>query len=150
MKVFKVNDLSFKNNLTNKILNDLPEYLDSSTKERILSNLDKNIYFTTQTEYGFSGFASLVDNETVLNIDFIGVFKNFHRQKSGQALIKAVLDYARVNKKKAIIINIKDDSSMDQNYLKTRRFLTKMGFVKLCVIDSESFFNPTLVMAYIL
>ncbi len=150
MQVFKVNDINFKTSLTNKILNDLNEYFDDSMKNKIINGLDKNIYFAVQDSYGFTGFVSLNDTNKLLEIEGLGVFKTFHRQKSGQALIKACIDYARINRKKGIVIKIKDDSSHDQSYLKTRRFLTKMGFINACVIDSNSFLNPCLVMINII
>lgn len=150
MQVFKVNDINFKKSLTEKILNDLSEYFDSSMKNRIMNNLDKDNYFAVQDSYGFSGFVSLIENGKILEIDGLGVFKAFHRQKSGQALIKACIDFAKINKKKAISIKIKDDSSKDISYLKTRRFLTKMGFINLAVVPSTDFLNPCLIMIYII
>lgn len=150
MQVFKVNDINFKNSLTPKILSDLNDYFDIEMKKRIISNLSKDIYFALQDNYGFQGFISLLDNDNFLEIDGIGVFKNFHRQKAGQGLIKASIDYAKINKKKGIIIKIKDDSSKDINYLKTRRFFTKMGFNNLTVINSTDYLNPCLVMIYII
>ncbi len=150
MQVFKVSDINFKTNLTNKILLDLPEYVDQTIKENVINNLSKSIYFTAQSEYGFNGFISLIDEGEILKIDFIGVFKTFARQKTGKTLVNAALDFARGNKKKAVVITIKDDTSGDVNYLKTRRFFTKMGFVKLATINSNEYFNPALVMGYIL
>ncbi len=150
MQVFKVSDKNFKTNLTNKILTDLSEYTDPDLKNKVIKNLDNSIYFTAQSEYGFGGFISLLDEDSILRIDFIGVFKAFTRQKIGKTLINATIDYARANKKKMIVISIKDDNSGDINYLKTRRFFTKMGFVRIASINSTEFFNPTLVMGYIL
>lgn len=149
MQVFKVSDKTFKNNLANKVLDDLFDYVDKEFREKVLNNLNNDIFFTVQTEYGFSGFISLLDEGDILSINFMGIFKNFARQKSGQTLIKAAIDFAKANKKKAIIVTIKDDSSQDINYLKTRRFFTKMGFSKLAKIDSIGYFNPSLVMGYI-
>ncbi len=149
MQVFKVSDKTFKNNLATKVLDDLFDYIDKEFREKVLNNLNNDIFFTVQTEYGFSGFISLLDEGDILTINFIGIFKNFARQKSGQTLIKAAVDFAKANKKKAIIVTIKDDSSQDINYLKTRRFFTKMGFSKLAKIDSIGYFNLSLVMGYI-
>lgn len=150
MQIFKVSDMNFKTNLTNKVLSDLDEYLDLTIKQNVINNLSKSIYFTAQSEYGFNGFISLLDEGEILKIDFIGVFKTFTRQKTGKTLINAAIDFARGNKKKALVVTIKDDLSGDINYLKTRRFFTKMGFVKLATINSNEFFNPALVMGYIL
>ena len=150
MQVFKVNDLKFKESFTVKVLNDLDLYFDSNMKENILKNLNSNAYFAVQDNYGFEGFISLINREATLEIDAIGVLKSAKRTKCGTSLIKAAIDFAKVNKKKLITINIKDDSSKDINYLKTRRFLTKMGFVNLTTINSTGFISPTLVMSYII
>lgn len=150
MQVFKVNDLKFKESLTRKILNDLSEYFDDYMKNEISSSLDSNIYFAVQDNYGFEGFISLKEKEASLEIDAIGVLKSAQRMKCGQALIKAAIDFAKINKKRIITINIKDDSSKDINYLKTRRFFTKMGFNNLTVVNTDNFINPLLVMAYII
>jgi GNAT superfamily N-acetyltransferase len=150
MQVYKVSDLKFKTVLTTKVLNELTEYFDSSMKENILSNINNDIYFTVADSYGYQGFISLKENDDTLEIKGLGVMKNSQRQKLGQALIKASIDYAKVNNKKLISINIKDDSSKDINYLKTRRFLTKMGFKNVTILTTDTFLNPTLVMVYII
>ena len=59
MQVFKVNDLKFKESFTVKVLNDLDLYFDSNMKENILKNLNSNVYFAVQDNYGFEGFISL-------------------------------------------------------------------------------------------
>ena len=150
MQVFKVNDNNFKKSLTSKILNELDDYYDINMKNNILSNLENSVYFTVQHNYGYQGFISLSENSNILTIDGIGVSASQVRQGCGKALIKASIDYARINKKKLLVVKIKDDSSKDINYLKTRRFFTKMGFINLTVINSNEFLNPCLVMAYIL
>jgi len=150
MQVFKVNDLNFKKSLTSKILDDLNDYFSQEMKSDILTNLEKNSYFAVKDNYGFEGFVSLNDRQESFEINGIGVLKSAFRNRCGCSLIKACIDFARINNKKLITINIKDDSSNDINYLKTRRFFTKMGFCNLTVINSNEFLNPCLVMAYIL
>ncbi|MCR5786509.1 MAG: GNAT family N-acetyltransferase [Acholeplasmatales bacterium] len=150
MQVFKVNDIKFKESLTKKILSELDEYFDLNMKNQIMANLSKDIYFTVQHNYGYQGFISLNENSETLTIDGIGISKVVTRQGCGKALIQASIDYAKINKKKLIIVKIKDDSSKDINYLKTRRFFTKMGFINLTVVNTNDFLNPCLIMAYIL
>lgn len=148
MQVYKVSDIKFQGILTKKVLDDLSEYYTEEMKEHILSNISKYVYFTVADSYGYQGFIALEQKEDSLEIKALGVLKASMRRKLGSALIKAAKDYAKVNNKKIVSINIKDDSSKDVNYLKTRRFLSKLGFVNITVI--ESILGPILVMGYIL
>lgn len=148
MQVYKVSDIKFQGILTKKVLDDLPEYYSEEMKDEILSNISKYVYFTVADSYGYQGFIALDQKEDSLEIKALGVLKASMRRKLGSALIKAAKDYAKVNNKKLVSINIKDDSSKDVNYLKTRRFLSKLGFINITVI--ESYEGPILVMGYIL
>ncbi len=148
MQVYKVSDIKFQGILTKKVLDDLSEYYTEEMKEEILSSISKYVYFTVADSYGYQGFIALEQKEDSLEIKALGVLKASMRRKLGSALIKAAKDYAKVNNKKLVSINIKDDSSKDVNYLKTRRFLSKLGFINITVI--ESYEGPILVMGYIL
>ncbi len=148
MQVYKVSDIKFQSILTKKVLDDLSEYYTEEKKTEILSNISKYVYFTVADSYGYQGFIALDQKEDSLEIKALGVLKASMRRKLGLALIKAAKDYAKVNNKKLVSINIKDDSSKDVNYLKTRRFLSKLGFINITVI--ESYEGPILVMGYIL
>lgn len=148
MQVYKVSDIKFQSILTKKVLDDLSEYYTEEKKTEILSNISKYVYFTVADSYGYQGFIALDQKEDSLEIKALGVLKASMRRKLGSALIKAAKDYAKVNNKKLVSINIKDDSSKDVNYLKTRRFLSKLGFINITVIESCE--GPILVMGYIL
>lgn len=148
MQVYKVSDIKFKDLLTKKVLADLEEYFPLDMQEEILTNINNYVYFTVADSYGYQGFIALQEKDNTLEIKALGVLKARQRTKLGNALIKACVDYAKINNKKLISINIKDDSSKDQNYLKTRRFLTKIGFVNITVLETE--YAPILVMGYII
>ncbi len=148
MQVYKVSDIKFKNLLTKKVLADLEEYFPLNMQEEILQNINDYVYFTVADSYGYQGFIALKELDNTLEIKAIGILKARQRTKLGSALIKASIDYAKVNNKKLISINIKDDSSKDPDYLKTRRFLSKQGFVNITVLETE--IAPILVMCYVI
>ena len=138
MQIFKIDDFNFKRNLTFKILNDLPEWFDNDLKNKVMKDLAESIYFTVNYNYGYSAFLSaIVVKKEVLEISGIGVFKNSQRQKCGKSLIDALKQYARMKKFEFISIQIKDDESQDANYLKTRRFFTKIGFKEVTKFYKE-------------
>ena len=148
MQVYKVSDIKFKNLLTKKVLADLEEFFPLNMQEEILQNINDYVYFTVADSYGYQGFIALKELDNTLEIKAMGVLKARQRTKLGSALIKASVDYAKVNNKKLISINIKDDSSKDPNYLKTRRFLSKQGFANVTVLETE--IAPILVMCYVI
>ncbi len=148
MQVYKVSDIKFKNILTDKVLKDLEEYFTLSMQEDIKTHINDYVYFTVADSYGYEGFVALEECTDTLEIKAIGVLKSRQRTKLGSALIKASVDYAKLKNKKLISINIKDDSSKDLNYLKTRRFLTKLGFSNITVINTIE--APILVMGLII
>ncbi len=148
MQVYKVSDIKFKNILTDKVLKDLEEFFTLFMQEDIKTHINDYVYFTVADSYGYEGFVALEERADTLEIKAIGVLKSRQRTKLGSALIKASVDYAKLKNKKLISINIKDDSSKDLNYLKTRRFLTKLGFSNITVINTIE--APILVMGLII
>ena len=147
MQIFKIDDLNFKRSLTSKIIADLPEWYDNNLRNKVINELPMSEYFAVNFNYGYSGFLSVIEiKKEVFEISGIGIFKASQRNKCGKSLIDALKQYARMKKKEMISITIKDDDSKDLNYLKTRRFFSKMEFKEVTKYYIEGV--PYTVMVY--
>ncbi len=147
MQIFKIDDLNFKRSLTSKIIADLPEWYDEELKSKVMNELTIGQYFAVNFNYGYAGFLSVIEiKKEVFEISGIGIFKASQRNKCGKSLIDALKQYARMTKKELISVTIKDDDSKDINYLKTRRFFSKMDFKEVTKYYKEGV--PYTVMVY--
>ena len=149
MDIREIEQASIKMNITNEILNDLPnwfglpdyikEYVDKSSKMPFwaMYNRDNAI-----------GFISLKqNNKYTAEIYVMGIKELYHRHGIGKALFQKCYDYCKVNNIEFLQVKTVDESSADTSYAKTREFYKAMGFRPLeCFNELWDASNPCLIM----
>ncbi len=153
LEIKEIQNNDFKSKIAKKVLYDLEEWfgLPESTKEYI-NNVQKYPFFAALVDDEFVGFYSVrPENEHVLDMYVLGVLKKYHRKKIGSALQQYANNYAKENNYKHLMVLTLAEKAKDANYLKTRNFYLKEGFIDFYqnddIFDS---FNPCQIMIKIL
>ena len=131
LKIEFVEDNEDKKRIAVAILKDLPEWfgIEEATKE----------YIDTVTNYPF--IAAYIDNKAVgfysvkeenphvLDMYVLGVMRNYHNQGLGTKLQAYVNDYAKSKNYKYLMVLTLAEKAQNKEYLKTRKFYLKQGFI---------------------
>ncbi len=131
MEIKEIKDNTLKQEITRKVLRDLPEWfgIEESTKEYI----DKVVNYPFIAAYikgEVAGFYSLrEENKDTLDMYVLGVLKKYHNKGVGTKLQEYVNDYAKVKKYKYMMVITLAEKSNNYEYSLTRKFYLKMGFV---------------------
>ncbi|KFZ27616.1 MAG: Acetyltransferase (GNAT) family protein [Candidatus Izimaplasma bacterium HR2] len=131
MEIKEIKDNTLKQEITRKVLRDLPEWfgIEESTKEYI----DKVVnypFIAAHIKGEVAGFYSLrEENKDTLDMYVLGVLKKYHNKGVGTKLQEYVNDYAKVKKYKYMMVITLAKKANNYEYSLTRKFYLKMGFV---------------------
>lgn len=122
-----------KSKVATKILKDLPEWfgIEESTLEYI-RNVHNYPFVAAYINDEAVGFYSIrEENSTVLDMYVLGVMKEYHNKGIGKKLQEFVDDYARAKSYEFLIVLTLAEKAQNKEYLQTREFYLKRGFIDL-------------------
>ena len=127
--ICSINDKEQKQQITRKVLADLPEWfgLPESTEEYINFSGDMPFWADIEGEH-VRGFIALKETSIhTVEIYVMGVMKDFHRQKIGENLFQACYDYSKALGYSFIQVKTVREGCYKE-YDKTIAFYKKLGF----------------------
>ncbi len=149
MKIIEIKDNTVKSNICKKVLCDLPEWfgIEESTKEYI-DSVKKYTFVCAYEGEEAVGFYSLrKENDDVLDMYVLGVLKKYHGNGIGTKLQMFANEYAKSNNFKFLMVLTLAEEVGNKEYLLTRRFYLKQGFVDFYQNDNIfDKYNPCQIM----
>jgi GNAT superfamily N-acetyltransferase len=149
MIIKEIFDNRMKQEITTKVLRDLPEWfgIEESTKEYI----DKVIEYPFISAFindNAVGFYSLrEENIDILDMYVLGVLKEYHNKGVGTELQEYANSYAKINNYKHMMVITLAEKANNYEYSLTRKFYLKMGFTDFYqnekIFDS---YNPAQIL----
>lgn len=122
-----------KSNICELVLRNLPQWfgIEESIKEYV-NGVKDEIFLSAYVGDIPIGFLSIKDhNKFTSEIYVLGILKEFHGKGIGKKLIKAAEDILVKQDKKFLTVKTLGDSHPDENYKKTKKFYSAMGFYPL-------------------
>jgi GNAT superfamily N-acetyltransferase len=144
-----ITDIKKKQQITEEILNDLPEWfgLPDSNKQYIKDVCDL-IFIGIVEDSKYIGFCALKEeNSKHLNMHVLGLMKSYHGNGIGTKMIQFIETFSRENDYNYLSVLTLSSASCDVNYGLTRKFYLKNGFhefMELPTLWDES--NPAVLM----
>ncbi|GCD09368.1 GNAT family N-acetyltransferase [Clostridium tagluense] len=138
-----------KQNITNSILRELPEWfgIEESIVEYVNKVKDTDYYVAYDSNIPI-GFISIKSNNSYTSeIYVIGVKKEYHNRGIGKMFLQASQQVLINHKVKYLMVKTLGESHPDKHYKSTRAFYNKAGFYPLEEINEiwgEK--NPCLIM----
>ena len=149
MTVRFITDITEKKNISSKILHSLPDWfgIPSATANYIEQSAEMPFIAAYDNDAPIAFLAIKETSPCAAEICVMGALPQYHRKGTGKALIDFCVAYCK--DKGYILLHVKTlaPSHPDENYEKTRRFYTAMGFLPLETMKElwgED--NPCLVM----
>ena len=149
IKIIKLTNNDEKQNITNSILRELPEWF--GIEEAIVEYVNgvKNTDFYAAYDFNIPiGFISIKSNNShTSEIYVLGVKKHYHNRGIGKMLLETSGQALINNKTKFLMVKTLGESHPDKHYKNTREFYNKTGFYPLEEIKEiwgED--NPCLIM----
>jgi len=141
-----ITDREEKKRVSSDILYSLPEWFGIPESTEAYINDAENMLFICDEKR--NGFAVLnPHNADTIEIQVIGVKKEFRHSGIGKQLVGFITDYARMKSYKFIEVKTLDESNPDANYAATRKFYETMRFRKLeCIKQIWGEKLPCLIM----
>lgn len=136
-RIFNIDKVIVKQEVAQEVLKDLPEWfgIDEATVQYI-EQVKKYPFFAVYKRDEIVGFYSLrEENKDTLDMFVLGIKKKYHHQGIGTMLHNYVLEYARAQKYKYLMVLTLSKEHKDTNYKVTRAFYHKLGFVDLYQSD---------------
>lgn len=135
--VYIINDEEAKEQISSKILLDLPEWfgIPESTEEYVKCSREMPFWADIEDEVA-RGFITLKEtSQYTAEIYVIGVLKEFHREKIGINLFKAFYDYAKEHGYLYIQVKTVKEGCYAE-YDKTIAFYKRLGFKEFECFDT--------------
>lgn len=133
IKIDKIIDSSKKENITNNILRNLPEWfgVEQSIKEYVENVKDTDFYIAYELNIPI-GFVSIkYNNSFTAEIYVMGILKEYHNQKIGKMLINKIQEDLKKDNYKFLMVKTLGKSHPDKFYKITRHFYISAGFYPL-------------------
>lgn len=148
-----IEDSVLKQDIAQKILNDLPEWfgIPESTKHYIdtVVNYDFIAAFDNDTPIGF--YSVRHENKDVLDMYVLGALKAYHNKGVGYKLQSFVNEYAIEKGYKYLMVLTLAKKANSEEYLLTRKFYLNQGFTDFYQNDDIfDKFNPCQIMMKVL
>jgi len=149
MIIKEIFDRTDKEDIARFVLRDLPEWfgIEESTAEYI-NDVHKYSFIVALIDNEPVGFYSLrEENHDVLDMYVLGVLKKYHNQGVGSNLQEYAEKYAEERGYKYLMVLTLAEKVKNPEYLLTRKFYQKMGFIDLYQNDKIfDEYNPCQLM----
>jgi ribosomal protein S18 acetylase RimI-like enzyme len=149
INIHKVENSEQKSIICRKILDDLPMWfgIPESTNE-YCENVKLYDFYSIELEKENIGFVSIKkNNDYVAEIYVLGILQKYHRKKYGELVLKYIFQELAKTSTRYVEVKTLDESRESDEYMKTRLFYKKMGFIPLDVLHNEwGRANPCLIL----
>ena len=145
----KITNENMKIEISNYILRELPQWfgIEKSIVEYVENVKDKDFYAVFDNNLPLGFICIKYNNPYTAEIYVMGILKNYHRKGIGEKLIQKCEEELKCRTIKYLMVKTLSESHPDENYKKTRRFYSKMGFYPLEEIkEIWGKENPCLIM----
>ena len=149
IEITQICDSFTKGKICRNILSDLPLWfgIPESTDE-YCRNVELYDFYSVIYEKETIGFISVkMNNEYVAELYVLGILKNYHRKGFGKVTLNYIFEKLKDKKIRYVEVKTLDETKESDEYMKTRRFYQKLGFIPIDVLNNEwGINNPCLIM----
>lgn len=127
--------------LCRKITTNLPEYFGlEEASESCTIGIHSRTNLAAKIDCDYVGLISVdFPYPNNVNIYWMGILPDFHRQGFGKQLAEAAFKLEKINRAKTITVETLSPSESDDNYLKTYKFYQSLRFTPLFNLKPNSY-----------